>query len=125
MNALCLGVEIGIKGAHDDPAVTRLSRMKADEVLSVERQHTALALDGEGQHLLVRHLLVVLAGIMRGEHVVPQRPQSFDGRQRKVLVGVESGIQATSFSMICLSISSRCLPTYAHALLRSSGPSVG
>lgn len=125
MDALCLGVEIGIKRAHYDPAMTRLSRMQADEVLSVERQHTAPVLVGESQHLLVRHLLVVLAGITRGKHVVPQGSQSFDGRQREIFVSVESGIQAVSFSMICLSISSRCLPTYAHALLRSSGPSVG
>ena len=109
MNSFRLGSEIRIESADDDPSMFGEASMKLDEIFSIQSQHSAFFACRESKNLIVRDGLLGAAGFLDRQDIMTELPQAVDREAWEVLVGVEAQAQASSFSAIRHSISSRCV----------------
>src|SRR5438045_3636341 len=101
--------------------MVRLLVVQPDEMLSIQRQNRASIGAIKLKHGFVRQRLIPFARFLDREHIMSQPAKLFDHRERKIFIGVKPGhAQASSFSRIWRSISSRCDRTYPHAFAKSS-----
>src|SRR5262249_42940488 len=98
-----------IVGANDDARMRLLVLVQPDEIGTIKGQHRALLRDSKGQHVTVADSLIGPTRLVGRQHVVTQYAKLFDYAVVEILVGMESGHgrQASSFSRIASSISSR------------------
>jgi hypothetical protein len=66
----------------------RLHLMQANKMLTIERYQDARFRNDKRQYLLIGYCLPCLTAFMAGEHIMPQPPQFFNCRERKILIGV-------------------------------------
>ena len=68
----------------------RLARSVEDKkIASVIRHQNSTRFVGKTQNVLVENRLIRITRFVRGEHVVAQRAQVLNNRQRNVFVGIE------------------------------------
>lgn len=87
--------------------------MQPHEVSAIQRDHGPLIGYSQFKNGPVGERLPSIAGVGNGDHVVPDSTECFNNGVRKVLVGEEARHEryALSLSLICRSISSRCVRT--------------
>ena len=103
------GGKIGIVGADDDSGMLGVLAVEADEVLTIVREDRTAIFGRLTQNLLMGNTRVGFAGVVRGQHIMPEPTKCLDDGQREVFVRVETGGHDSSpFAAISRSISSRC-----------------
>ncbi len=85
--------------------------MQSEEVLSVQREQSALLLSGEGEDFLIGNALIGSTCLKRSQNIMPESAQFLDHTAREVLVGVKAGHQASWLAWMAFSISSGCVST--------------
>jgi hypothetical protein len=97
MNASGESAWIGvITGANDDSGVRALGfPVQADKVESVQGEHGANLIRGEGQDLIIRDFLIGTSGFVGSQDVVSESSEFFNDPFGEVLIGVERGHQAS------------------------------
>jgi hypothetical protein len=83
--------------------------VQPDEIGTIKGQQRALPGDSKGQHVTVSDSLIGPTRLVGRQHVMTQSAKLLDDAVVEILVGMESshGLQASSFSRIACSISSR------------------
>lgn len=100
--------KVGIVSADDDSGVIGGLAVEADEVLAVVGEDGAGVFRGKTQDFIIGDARIRIAGVVGGQHVMPEAAQGFEHGQREVLVGIQTGGHVSSpFAAISRSISSR------------------
>lgn len=73
--------KVGVVGADDDSGVIGVLAVEANEVLAVMREHGVVVFRGKAQDFIVRDAGVGFAGVVSGQHIMPETTQRFDHGQ--------------------------------------------
>src|SRR6185437_4141732 len=89
VDALCLSLAIGVRGASHDAGVVSDRAIQPEEIAPVQGQDGASVLHGEAQNLFIGNAPPRIPGLGAGEDVVAEASHGFDDGPRHVLVRIE------------------------------------